>query len=327
MNQAHRKNSGINPLTKRQRASSTSDSDDSLVSSSELQEARKMTKYWKARCKELREDNVFLQEQVRAQQALLGSKLFTMEEQQNQNKKAALNHGSPAEEADVVAEPRAAQGLKPRAEANPGLLVKTNMKKRSSVEASQGSQSSHSQAACTSASITAKQAGAASASRAASASCASTGAAHGGLAQAPQAVGPVAALTGSCPAEFTYMADGRFHLQKGIVLTSTQAKRVMAHTKPSLVVKETAQSIWTTPGLAVRSMSGQLPASKRASGELPKPALTPEKVNVVEATLHHWAGLKKVDVTAAVSNLGKILSEKIQDSIKSMRRKEAYQRI
>lgn len=131
MNQAHRKNSGINPLTKRQRASSTSDSDDSLVSSCELQEARKMTKYWKARCKELREDNVFLQEQVRAQQALLGSKLFTMEEQQNQNKKAALNHGSPAEEADVVAEPRAAQGLKPRAEANPGLLVKTNMKKRS----------------------------------------------------------------------------------------------------------------------------------------------------------------------------------------------------
>ncbi|KAG0444668.1 hypothetical protein HPB47_013526, partial [Ixodes persulcatus] len=56
----------------------------------------------------------------------------------------------------------------------------------------------------------------------------------------------------------------------------------MAHTKPSLVVKETAQSIWTTPGLAVRSMSGQLPPNKRASGEQPKPALTPEKVNVVE---------------------------------------------
>ncbi|KAM7309998.1 uncharacterized protein ISCGN_006964 [Ixodes scapularis] len=184
MSQAHRKNSGIGPFTqKRQRASSTSDSDDSLVSSSELHEAKKKTKYWKARCKELREDNVFLQEQVRALQALLGSKLF-----------------------------------------------RTN----------------------------------------------------GGLAQAPQAVGPVAALSGSCPADITYMADGRLHLQKGIVLTPTQAKRVMAHTKPSLVVKETAKSILTTPGLGVRSMSDQLPPNKRASGEQPRPALTPEKVDVVE---------------------------------------------
>ncbi|KAG0436603.1 hypothetical protein HPB47_017866, partial [Ixodes persulcatus] len=69
-------------------------------------------------------------------------------------------------------------------------------------------------------------------------------------------------------------------------------------------------------------MSGQLPLNKRASGEQPKPALTPEKVNVVEATLHHWAGVKKVDITAAVANLGNILSEKIQDSIKSVRRQE-----
>ncbi|KAG0414050.1 hypothetical protein HPB47_008790 [Ixodes persulcatus] len=84
-----------NVQQKRQRASDTSDSDDSLVSSSELQEARMKTKYWKARCKELREDNVFLQEQVRAQQALLGSKLFRREEQQNQNKMAAVDHGSP----------------------------------------------------------------------------------------------------------------------------------------------------------------------------------------------------------------------------------------
>ncbi|CAN8002164.1 unnamed protein product, partial [Ixodes hexagonus] len=114
-------------------------------------------------------------------------------------------------------------------------------------------------------------------------------AAHAGLAaQVPQAVGPVAD-NGSCPAEFTYMADGRLQLQKGIILTQTQAKRVMAHTKPSPVLKETAQSIWATPGLAVRSVSGQLPPNKRGSGEQPKPALTPEKVNVVVATLHHWA--------------------------------------
>ncbi|KAG0433071.1 hypothetical protein HPB47_020260, partial [Ixodes persulcatus] len=72
----------------------------------------------------------------------------------------------------------------------------------------------------------------------------------------------------------------QLHLQKGIILTPTQAKRVMAHTKPSLVVKETAQSIWTTPGLAVRSMSGKLPVNKRALGEQPKPALTPEKMKL-----------------------------------------------
>ncbi|KAG0417183.1 hypothetical protein HPB47_005819, partial [Ixodes persulcatus] len=73
LSQAHQKNSRISPLTqKKQRASiSTSDSNDSLVSSREVQEARRKTTYWKARCKELREDNIFLQEQVRAQQALL----------------------------------------------------------------------------------------------------------------------------------------------------------------------------------------------------------------------------------------------------------------
>ncbi|KAM7285074.1 hypothetical protein ISCGN_032048 [Ixodes scapularis] len=77
----------------------------------------------------------------------------------------------------------------------------------------------------------------------------------------------------------------QLQLQRRIILTPTQAKRVMAHTKPSLVLKETAQSIWTTPWLARRSMSGQLPPNKRGSGEQPKPALTSEKINVVESIL------------------------------------------
>ncbi|KAM7298094.1 hypothetical protein ISCGN_018721 [Ixodes scapularis] len=121
---------------------------------SEVQEVRRKTKYWKTRCKELREDNIFLQEQVRAQQTLLGSKRFG--------------------------------------------------------------------------------------TKAAAAQCSEAG------------------------------SD-----------TAKQA-RVRVLLMPSVLVQETAQSIWTTPGLAVRSMSGQLPSKKRGLGEQPKPALTPEKVNDVE---------------------------------------------
>ncbi|KAG0426593.1 hypothetical protein HPB47_026297 [Ixodes persulcatus] len=50
--------------------------DDTLVSSKEVAEASKNAQYWKSRCLELREDNIFLQEQVKALTALLGSKLF-----------------------------------------------------------------------------------------------------------------------------------------------------------------------------------------------------------------------------------------------------------
>ncbi|KAG0444293.1 hypothetical protein HPB47_013958 [Ixodes persulcatus] len=87
-----------------------------------------------------------------------------------------------------------------------------------------------------------------------------------------------------------------------------------------MVVKENAQSIWSQAGLAARSVKGVLaPQKKRGSGELPKPALIPEKVDLVKATLSYW-GAEKVNVAVLAANLTNVLAERIQDSIKVERR-------
>ncbi|KAH7978647.1 hypothetical protein HPB49_006282 [Dermacentor silvarum] len=112
-----------------------------------------------------------------------------------------------------------------------------------------------------------------------------------------------------------------FHLQRGICLTSIQAKRIFSHKKPTLVVKETAQAIWSQKGLASRSVKGGIAPRKKSLGEPAKPALTPEKVNIVEATLSHWARVNDLDSSAIAANLTNILSEKIQDCIKAERKR------
>lgn len=80
MSHALRQNS---EQTRKTRLSSSSSSDDSLVSSSEVTEEKKKTKFWKKRCKELRQDNIFLQEQVSSQQVLLNSKFLRFEDLQH----------------------------------------------------------------------------------------------------------------------------------------------------------------------------------------------------------------------------------------------------
>lgn len=65
----------------RKRASSSSDSDESLISSNELQAAKKEASFWQEKCRELREDKIFLQGQVKGFQELLSSKIFKLEEE------------------------------------------------------------------------------------------------------------------------------------------------------------------------------------------------------------------------------------------------------
>lgn len=120
--------------------------------------------------------------------------------------------------------------------------------------------------------------------------------------------------------DFTFLPDGSLHLQKGFVATPTMAKKLMGNAKPSLVVKDAAQTIWGNPELATRSVTGVLAPKKRGTGELPKPPLTPQKIDVVRATLSYWGAEKKIDVAAANTRLMKILTEKIQDCIKGERR-------
>ncbi|KAH7932346.1 hypothetical protein HPB51_023342 [Rhipicephalus microplus] len=99
------------------------------------------------------------------------------------------------------------------------------------------------------------------------------------------------------------------------------AKRILSHKKARLVVKETAQAIWSQKGLASRSVKGGVAPGRRNLGEVAKPALTPEKVAVLEETLNHWSHVTGADSSIAARNLTSILTEKIQDCIKAERRK------
>ncbi|XP_042147935.1 uncharacterized protein LOC115322792 [Ixodes scapularis] len=138
----------------------------------------------------------------------------------------------------------------------------------------------------------------------------SSNALAGLAAQVPHIRVPAAASPGGCLEEFSYMPDGSLHLQKGITLTAVQAARVMKLKKPTLVVKETAQCIWTQAGLAARSVSGVL-APKKNSGEEPKPANGPsltgtqlQLVPVVTGTSCNWElSLKPVELGPVGSQL------------------------
>ncbi|XP_075734682.1 uncharacterized protein LOC142761769 isoform X3 [Rhipicephalus microplus] len=270
------------------RLSSSSSSDDSLVSSSEVTEEKKKTKFWKKRCKELRQDNIFLQEQVSSQQVLLNSKFLRFED---------LQH---SKEADV--ESCTVQARKETAKATSNLVKSI----QETVPGSPNAGSLHSRSAidgkalglfllyCLRVIITMQNI------------------------YADFIEEPPTSMTGKC---FSYLEDGSFHLQKGICLTPIQAKRILSHKKARLVVKETAQAIWSQKGLASRSVKGGVAPGRRNLGEVAKPALTPEKVAVLEETLNHWSHVTGADSSIAARNLTSILTEKIQDCIKAERRK------
>lgn len=64
-------------------------------------------------------------------------------------------------------------------------------------------------------------------------------------------------------------------------MSRLQAEKIMSNKKPTIVAKDTAQAIWSQAVLAQRSVKGVLPPNRKRSGGTPKPALTPEKVEVV----------------------------------------------
>ncbi|KAH7946614.1 hypothetical protein HPB52_001858 [Rhipicephalus sanguineus] len=118
-----------------------------------------------------------------------------------------------------------------------------------------------------------------------------------------------------------------FHLAKGVIITASQAAKVLNNKKATLVCKDTAQAIWGTELLSERSVCGVAAPKARATGQLPKQPLTPTKVDVVAATVRHWGIIKGEDVSATVANITKVLSEKIQDARKSTKRLAAMSKI
>ncbi|XP_075747856.1 uncharacterized protein LOC142813821 isoform X2 [Rhipicephalus microplus] len=286
MSHALRQNS---EQTRKTRLSSSSSSDDSLVSSSEVTEEKKKTKFWKKRCKELRQDNIFLQEQVSSQQVLLNSKFLRFED---------LQH---SKEADV--ESCTVQARKETAKATSNLDA-GSLHSRSAID---GKALGLFLLYCLRVIITMQNIYA------------------DFIEEPPTSMTACAAKeSDDLPSPrkcFSYLEDGSFHLQKGICLTPIQAKRILSHKKARLVVKETAQAIWSQKGLASRSVKGGVAPGRRNLGEVAKPALTPEKVAVLEETLNHWSHVTGADSSIAARNLTSILTEKIQDCIKAERRK------
>ncbi|CAN8007274.1 unnamed protein product, partial [Ixodes pacificus] len=253
MNQAHKNNA---PAAGRKRTNSATDSDECLDTMRELENAQKKATFWKAKCKEQRQDNVFLQEQLKGYQALLSSKIFSFTKLQKQhgNCLVPLKSHLCYTELEIHCgnyKPKASTKLVPSTSSMP-----------------------------------------------------------------PQ---PSPSVYESLE-DFSYTTNGSLHLKKGIIINKVQARKIMMNKKATVVAKDTAQALWTQAGLAERSVKGVLAPNKKKSGEAPKPALTPEKVEVVAATVSHWGKKNEVDVGAVLQNLTPILTEKIQDCIKAERR-------
>ncbi|KAL1452379.1 hypothetical protein MTO96_027912 [Rhipicephalus appendiculatus] len=122
--------------------------------------------------------------------------------------------------------------------------------------------------------------------------------------------------------EVSYTEDGFFHLQKGYQISGTQAAKILNNKKATLVCKDTAQALWTNEVLATRSVSGKSAPAKRATGMQPKKQLTPQKVDIVVAPVEHWGRCKNVDVVDVVKIVPRLLTEKIQDVSKALRKLE-----
>ncbi|XP_077512756.1 uncharacterized protein LOC144123917 [Amblyomma americanum] len=138
-----------------------------------------------------------------------------------------------------------------------------------------------------------------------------------------QNAAPAAIQTQAPKQDFSYTGDGLFHLTGGIIISGCQAAKILANKKPTLVCKDTAQAVWSNEVLATRSFTGAVAPKQRALGEKPKQHLTPHKVDVVIATMKHWGTIKGVDVSEAVRNVPRMLTEKIQDVKKALRKVDA----
>ncbi|XP_040359515.1 uncharacterized protein LOC121047902 [Ixodes scapularis] len=122
-------------------------------------------------------------------------------------------------------------------------------------------------------------------------------------------------------APFTDVGGGRFHLKSGITIGSHQAKKALGQRKPALMAKDIAQALWGRQGLADRTYGGKLaPKDYHKPDAILRKEMTPEKVALVIETVTHWGTRAGVPVADAIDNISTILSRKIQDVRKSLKR-------
>ncbi|KAH6920658.1 hypothetical protein HPB50_028354 [Hyalomma asiaticum] len=107
---------------------------------------------------------------------------------------------------------------------------------------------------------------------------------------------------------------------EGLRVSNAQAAKILGNEKGKLVCKDTAQALWSSSVLAKRSVRGNVAPKKRALGELPKQQLTPEKVDVVAATVQHRG--RDTDVSEVLQDVPRLLTERIRNAAKAMKKIE-----
>ncbi|XP_040078661.1 BEN domain-containing protein 5 [Ixodes scapularis] len=120
---------------------------------------------------------------------------------------------------------------------------------------------------------------------------------------------------------FSTLDSGRFHLKGGVTIREDQRQTIFNNTRAAKVAKDTAQALWGSEKLSQRTYGGRLaPKDRRNPGAIARKELSPEKVALVFETVTYWGQTKKVDVSSALVNMNTILSEKIQDTRKALKR-------
>lgn len=135
-------------------------------------------------------------------------------------------------------------------------------------------------------------------------------------------------------------------MKAGLIIGSKQAEKILSNKKPALVAKDTAQAVWGRKGLAERTYGGKLaPKDQKKEGAAARKQLSPEKVAVVigkqqlfvwvclhaggclmilsiffKETVTHWGMKTGLPVKETVDNISTVLSQKIQDLRKSLKK-------
>ncbi|XP_040358849.1 uncharacterized protein LOC121047574 [Ixodes scapularis] len=118
------------------------------------------------------------------------------------------------------------------------------------------------------------------------------------------------------------MPLNKYHLNRGTTIGSHQARKVMSHHKPAMVAKDMAQALWGRIGLAQRTFGGKLaPKDYHNPNAVVRKELSPQKVGLVIETVQHWGQINKASVTDVVDSMSTVLSQKIQDVRKALRRR------
>ncbi|KAH6938422.1 hypothetical protein HPB50_009164 [Hyalomma asiaticum] len=113
----------------------------------------------------------------------------------------------------------------------------------------------------------------------------------------------------------------QYHVANSFCIGSQQVQKILSQKKPSLVAKDMAQAIWGCEALANRTHGRKLAPKDYGNPDATvRKQMSPEKVALIIKTATHWGAENGTCVKKTIENLSSILSQKIQDVRKSLKR-------